>query len=264
MSFAAWEAIAACSIAAHAQKDMIDEWAAVASFVGVLFHVGRRPRAALGTDPSGLAMELAGKTAHSAARARRERRLRHEARVRLTLVRDGVRLASHRGGPELHDHRAAAEPAISGVVAALRQELGALREEVALLRAQVQHQQVVQEVQEHVAMNLEEAVVVPKIIQQEGVRHQPVEQAVRERRHIRLNVMDQQEEWKVTVLKAESLSKLRDEYCRRRGLQASQVRFIVDGKRLTFGRTAEELGLKDKDDIQVQVSMAKGTSDGVT
>ena len=228
---------------------------------GVLVHVGNRPRAALGTDPSGLAMELAGKVEHSAARARRERRLRHEARVRLTLVRDGVRLAGHRGGPELREHRAAAEPAMADVVAALRQELTELPDEVAFLRAKFQHQQGVQEVQVPVAMNLEEAVVVPKVMQQESVQHQPVEHAERERGHIRLKVVDQLEEWKVTVLKAESLCKLKDEYCRRQGLQASQVRFRVFGKLVTAGSTAEELGLKDKDIIDA--SIVKGTSVGV-
>ena len=65
----------------------------------------------------------------------------------------------------------------------------------------------------------------------------------------------------MTVLKAESLCNLKDEYCRRRGLQASQVRFTVNGKLVTAGSTAEELGLRDKD--IVDVSIVKDTSFGV-
>ena len=170
----------------------------------------------------------------------------------MTLVRDGFRLAGHRGGPELHEHRAAAEPAVASVVAALRQELAELREEITVLRAKVQHQQAEQEVQVPVPMNLEE-VVVPEVRQQECVQQQPVEQTVRKRSHIRLNFVDQQKEWKVTVPQAESLCKIKGEYCRIRGLQASQVRFKVNGELVAAGSTVEDLGLKDKDIIEVAI-----------
>ena len=95
-----------------------------------------------------------------AARARRERRLRHEARLRLTLVRDGARLAGHRGGP-VHSPTE---------LASLRSELAALRKEVATLKAALV------EVQVPVPMTKEEDVHVPKVIQRFGVQHQTQEQ----------------------------------------------------------------------------------------
>ena len=54
------------------------------------------------------------------ARARRERRRRAEARLRLQLVRDGVALAQHRGGPV---HAAGGASSQDAVVAKLRAEV---------------------------------------------------------------------------------------------------------------------------------------------
>ena len=43
-----------------------------------------------------------------------------------------------------------------------------------------------------------------------------------------------------------------DAYCSRLGLQASQVRFMVDGERIAADDTAEKLGLEDEDAIRVR------------
>ena len=89
--------------------------------------------------------------------------------------------------------------------------------------------------------------------QQHGLQH------VSKKGHrIRLLVKDQLEEWKVTLLKTEPLSKLKDMYCSRRGLQASEVHFTANGELIAADGTAEDLGLADKDSIGVVV--AKGTS----
>ena len=79
-------------------------------------------------DLNGLAVEQAGADASTQARSRRERRHRAEAMLWLTLVRDGERLASHRGGPERH------MPLDGSEVAKLRFELEQLRAEIGIQR----------------------------------------------------------------------------------------------------------------------------------
>ncbi len=69
--------------------------------------------------------------AMSSSAARRGRRLRAEARLRLRLVHDGACLADHRGGLA----RPSARDSPGDEVAALRVDVHALREEVRLLRA---------------------------------------------------------------------------------------------------------------------------------
>ena len=60
------------------------------------------------------------------AAARRQRRIRSEARLRLQLTRDGALLASHRGGPQ---------PGSQPEVSLLRAEVALLRAEICYLRA---------------------------------------------------------------------------------------------------------------------------------
>jgi large subunit ribosomal protein L40e len=49
-----------------------------------------------------------------------------------------------------------------------------------------------------------------------------------------------------------------DAYCSRLGLQASQVRFMVDGERIAPDDTAEKLGLEDEDLIDVAMEQTGG------
>merc|ERR1711918_179846 len=66
--------------------------------------------------------------------------------------------------------------------------------------------------------------------------------------HIQLKVKDQQgSEVQFKIKKSTPLRKLMDAYCSRLGLQASQVRFMVDGERIAPDDTAEKLGLEDED-----------------
>jgi len=68
--------------------------------------------------------------------------------------------------------------------------------------------------------------------------------------HIQLKVKDHQGlEVQFKLKKSTSLCKLMDAYCSRLGLQASQVRFIVNGERIAPDDTAEKLGLEDGDFI---------------
>ena len=53
--------------------------------------------------------------------------------------------------------------------------------------------------------------------------------------------------------------KLIDAYCSRLGLQASQVRFMVDGARIAPEDTAEQLGLESEDHIDVAMEQTGGT-----
>merc|ERR1712107_336683 len=70
--------------------------------------------------------------------------------------------------------------------------------------------------------------------------------------HIQLKVKDQQgSEVQFKIKKSTPLRKLMDAYCSRLGLQASQVRFMVDGERIAPDDTAEKLGLEDEDLIDV-------------
>merc|ERR1711933_641865 len=58
--------------------------------------------------------------------------------------------------------------------------------------------------------------------------------------------------------KTTPLRKLMDAYCSRLGLQASQVRFMVDGERIAPDDTAEKLGLEDEDLIDVAMEQTGG------
>ena len=115
-------------------------------------------------------MALAGDDVSTAARSRRERRTRADARLRLTLVKDGACLAGHRGGPERRED--------GSNVAMLRSEVEQLRAEIAVLKAElqsaleVQHQQVVQQAHVPELSSQEEVEHVPKVKQQASVQHQ--------------------------------------------------------------------------------------------
>merc|ERR1712086_1192183 len=77
--------------------------------------------------------------------------------------------------------------------------------------------------------------------------------------HIQLKVKDQQgSEVQFKIKKATPLRKLMDAYCSRLGLQASQVRFMVDGERIAPDDTAEKLGLEDEDLIDVAMEQTGG------
>merc|ERR1712054_178449 len=60
------------------------------------------------------------------------------------------------------------------------------------------------------------------------------------------------------IKKTTPLRKLMDAYCSRLGLQASQVRFMVDGERIGPDDTAEKLGLEDEDLIDVAMEQTGG------
>ncbi|CAE8586604.1 unnamed protein product [Polarella glacialis] len=77
--------------------------------------------------------------------------------------------------------------------------------------------------------------------------------------HIQLKVKDQQgSEVQFKIKKSTPLRKLMDAYCIRLGLQASQVRFMVDGERIAADDTAEKLGLEDEDLIDVAMEQTGG------
>ena len=77
--------------------------------------------------------------------------------------------------------------------------------------------------------------------------------------HIQLKVKDQQgSEVQFKIKKSTPLRKLMDAYCSRLGLQASQVRFMVDGERIAPDDTAEKLGLEDEDLIDVAMEQTGG------
>merc|ERR1711912_171907 len=82
--------------------------------------------------------------------------------------------------------------------------------------------------------------------------------------HIQLKVKDQQgSEVQFKIKKSTPLRKLMDAYCSRLGLQASQVRFMVDGERIGPDDTAEKLGLEDEDLIDVAMEQTGGISSGM-
>merc|ERR1712203_88512 len=60
------------------------------------------------------------------------------------------------------------------------------------------------------------------------------------------------------IKKSTPLRKLMDAYCSRLGLTASQVRFMVDGERISADDTAEKLGLEDEDLIDVAMEQTGG------
>merc|ERR1712075_34052 len=77
--------------------------------------------------------------------------------------------------------------------------------------------------------------------------------------HIQLKVKDQQgSEVQFKIKKSTPLRKLMDAYCSRLELQASQVRFMVDGERIAPDDTAEKLGLEDEDLIDVAMEQTGG------
>merc|ERR1719356_2337022 len=80
--------------------------------------------------------------------------------------------------------------------------------------------------------------------------------------HIQLKVKDQQgSEVQFKIKKSTPLRKLMDAYCSRLGLTASQVRFMVDGERISADDTAEKLGLEDEDLIDVAMEQTGGGDD---
>merc|ERR1711998_347276 len=80
--------------------------------------------------------------------------------------------------------------------------------------------------------------------------------------HIQLKVKDQQgSEVQFKIKKSTPLRKLMDAYCSRLGLTASQVRFMVDGERISADDTAEKLGLEDEDLIDVAMEQTGGMAD---
>ena len=82
--------------------------------------------------------------------------------------------------------------------------------------------------------------------------------------HIQLKVKDHQGlEVQFKIKKSTSLRKLMDAYCSRLGLQASQVRFMVNGERIAPDDTAEKLGLEDGDliDVAMEQTGAAAESD---
>jgi len=73
-----------------------------------------------------------------------------------------------------------------------------------------------------------------------------------------LKVKDQQgSETRFMIKKTTPLRKMMAAYCSREGLQASQIRFVVEGQLLAPDHTAEKLGLED-DAIIAVVSSGKG------
>merc|ERR1712119_258894 len=81
---------------------------------------------------------------------------------------------------------------------------------------------------------------------------------------IQLKVKDQQgSEVQFKIKKSTPLRKLMDAYCSRLGLTASQVRFMVDGERISADDTAEKLGLEDEDLIDVAMEQTGGGDDAV-
>jgi len=77
--------------------------------------------------------------------------------------------------------------------------------------------------------------------------------------HIQLKVKDQHgAEVQFKIKKATPLRKLMDAYCQRLGMNATQVRFMVDGERISADDTAEKLGLEDEDLIDVAVEQTGG------
>merc|ERR1712028_283267 len=79
--------------------------------------------------------------------------------------------------------------------------------------------------------------------------------------HIQLKVKDQQgSEVQFKIKKSTPLRKPMDAYCSRLGLTAAQVRFMVDGERISADDTAEKLGLEDEDLIDVAMEQTGGAS----
>ncbi len=219
------------------------------------------PRALpFGADLSWLAMFAASASVERSkegAKARRERRRRHVARLRLTLVRDGAAVAGHRGGP------CTAVPQEADLITALRLELQELRSELAALKAAVLPSQVKD-------AQVPETVVEEKTADAGGHSpHQHVQEAegdvqVAEAggdfpQCIQLKLIDVQGEthlyWLENTVPLRNLVKM---HCSKRRLQESRLRFLVvmdedevDGWPIREDQTAREQGLVDGDCIRV-------------
>jgi small ubiquitin-related modifier len=77
--------------------------------------------------------------------------------------------------------------------------------------------------------------------------------------HLQLKGKDQHgAEVQFKIKKATPLRKLMDAYCQRLGMNSTQVRFMVDGERISADDTAEKLGLEDEDLIDVAVEQTGG------
>ncbi len=61
------------------------------------------------------------------------------------------------------------------------------------------------------------------------------------------------------IQKSTTLGKLKDAFSSRFGLQASQVRFVVDGERIAPDDAAEKLGLESEDAIDVAMEQWRWT-----
>ena len=191
-------------------------------------------------------MELAGAARRSGgARERRERRRRQEARIRLSLVRDGAALAGHRGGPE---------PAlrVDGGLEALRQELSQLRAALQLAQDRIEALEATNT--QPGEPEKEEYAVAADGEADLGVE---AEQLARDQAQLHegktvLIVEDQQGvKTPYKFKKSTPLHKLKSFHCKRMGLLEAQVQFSAGKKAILGGGTAEELGLKDGDCIMV-------------
>eukprot|EP00397_Hematodinium_sp_SG-2012_P066366 GEMP01099199.1.p1 GENE.GEMP01099199.1~~GEMP01099199.1.p1 ORF type:complete len:109 (+),score=18.28 GEMP01099199.1:62-388(+) len=77
--------------------------------------------------------------------------------------------------------------------------------------------------------------------------------------HIQLKVKDQHgAEVQFKIKRTTALRKLMEAYCQRLGMNSTQVRFMVDGERISADDTAEKLGLEDDDLIDVAVEQTGG------
>eukprot|EP00397_Hematodinium_sp_SG-2012_P057370 GEMP01071634.1.p1 GENE.GEMP01071634.1~~GEMP01071634.1.p1 ORF type:complete len:105 (-),score=23.13 GEMP01071634.1:900-1190(-) len=77
--------------------------------------------------------------------------------------------------------------------------------------------------------------------------------------HIQLKVKDQHgAEVQFKIKRTTALRKLMEAYCQRLGMNSTQVRFMVDGERISADHTAEKLGLEDDDLIDVAVEQTGG------
>lgn len=80
-----------------------------------------------------------------------------------------------------------------------------------------------------------------------------------EQTHIQLRVRNHQGgEVQFKIKKTSQLKKLMEAYCQRVGIRSQEVRFMVDGERVTQEDTPEALGLSDDDLIDVSVEQTGG------
>jgi len=77
--------------------------------------------------------------------------------------------------------------------------------------------------------------------------------------HVQLRVRNHQGgEVQFKIKKTSGLKKLMDAYCSRVGVNINEVRFMVDGERVTENDTPDQLGLGDDDLIDVSVEATGG------